>query len=188
MPPSMDDFSKEFAGCQLTLLIDFFSRYDQVPLDEKSQDLTTFQMPLGLLRQTTLPQGATNSVAQFVRIVTKILEDLIPHNYMPFLDDIGVKGPRTTYNSKEVLPGVRRFVIEHIQALDKTLEQLERAGCTIGPKSQFCINGIVIVGFVYRAEGKSPKTAKVIKILEWRPCTNIQEARAFVGVCVYYCI
>ena len=82
-----------------------------------------------------MPQGATNLVAQFVRIVTKILEDLIPHDYMPFLNDIGVKGPRTTYNGEEVLPGVRRFVMEHIQALDRTLEQLERAGCTIGPKS-----------------------------------------------------
>ena len=65
-----------------------------------------FHTPLGLLRQTTLPQGATNLVAQFVRVVTKILEDLIPHDYMLFLDNIGVKGPTTTYNNTEVLLGV----------------------------------------------------------------------------------
>src|SRR5436190_21431643 len=141
LPPLADDFAEEFAGCQLTSLIDFFSGYDQVPLDVKSRDLTAFHTPLGLLRQTTLPQGATNSVAQFVRIVTKILEDLIPHDCMPFLDDVGVKGPMTTYNNTEVLPGVRKFVMEHIQALDRTLERIEWAGCTIGPKSQFCING-----------------------------------------------
>ena len=125
-----------------------------------------FHTPLRLLRQTTLLQGATNLVAQFVRIVTKILEDLIPHDCMPFLDDVGVKGPTTTYNNTEVLPGVRRFVMEHIQVLDRILEYIERARCTIRPKSQFCISGIVIVRFVYRAEGRSPKTAKVIKILE----------------------
>src|SRR5271167_2155777 len=90
------------------------------------------------------------------------------------------------YMDEEVLLGVCRFVMEHIQGLDRTLECLERAGCTIGPKSQFCINRIVIVGFVCGAEGRSPETAKVIKILEWKPCASVREARAFIGVCVYY--
>ena len=44
----------------------------------------------------------------------------------------------------------------------------------------------MIVRFVCRAEGRSPETAKVIKILEWRACRNVGEARAFVRVCVYY--
>ena len=50
---------------------------------------------LGLLRQTTLPQGATNSVAQFVRIGLRILEN-VPGN--PYLDDITVDGPKTDYS------------------------------------------------------------------------------------------
>src|SRR5271167_3051469 len=145
-----------------------------------------FYTPIGLLWMTTLPQGATNSVAQFVRIVTKILEDTIPKDCLPFLDDIGVKGPISVYDGEETLPGIRRFVLEHIQSLDRTLVRLERAGCTIGPKSQFCMNGIKLVGFVCGAEGRSPDSAKVIKILEWRACTNTKEARSFIGVCVYY--
>jgi hypothetical protein len=75
--------------------------------------------------------------------------------------------------------------LEHIYSLDRTLEHLERAGCKIGPKSQFCMDGIKIVGFVYGAEGRSPDSAKITKILEWRPCENIAEA-TFIGVCVYY--
>ena len=118
----MDEFSEEFAGCKMASLIDFFSGYDQVELDVRSRDLTAFQTPLGLLRQTTLPQGATNSVAQFVQIVTKILEDLIPDVSLPFLNDIGVKGLYTTYGNEEVCPGVRRYVMEHIQSLDRMLE------------------------------------------------------------------
>ena len=186
LPPSVDEFSEEFAGCQMASMIDFFSGYDQIELDAKSRDLTGFQTPIGLLRMTTLPQGAMNSVAQFVRIVTKILEDLIPEDCLPFLDDIGVKGPLSTYDDKEVIPGIRQYVLEHIQSLDRTLVRLERAGCTIGPKSQFCMDGISIVGFVCGAEGRNPDSAKVIKILEWKPCTDIRDARAFIGVCVYY--
>src|SRR5580700_9403776 len=30
LPPSVDEFSEEFAGCKVASLIDFFSRYDQV--------------------------------------------------------------------------------------------------------------------------------------------------------------
>ena len=48
------------------------------------------------------------------------------------------------------------------------------------------MDGINIVGFVCGAEGRSPDNAKVIKILEWKPCSDIGEARAFIGVCVYY--
>jgi hypothetical protein len=44
------------------------------------------------------------------------------------------------------------------------------------------------VGFVCEAEGRSLDSAKVIKILEWKPCTDIKEAQAFIGVCVYYWI
>jgi len=47
---------------------------------------------------------------------------------------------------------------------------------------------IKIVGFVYRVEGKTPNSMKVIKILKWKPYADIREARAFIGVYVYYWI
>jgi hypothetical protein len=163
---SVDKFSEKFAGCQLVLLVDFFSGYNQVSLDKKSRDLTVFYILLGLLQQTTLLIGTTNSVVQFVQVVTKILEDFILYNCILFLDDIRVKGLTTIYNNTEVLPGVRQFVIEYIQVLNRILEYIEQTRYTISPKLQFCISRIIIVRFVYRAEGRSPETAKVIKILE----------------------
>src|SRR5438046_10248603 len=76
-------------------------------------------------------------------------------------------GPYMTYGNEEVCLGMRRYIMEHMQSLDKTREQLERAGATIGPKSQFCMDGIKIMGFICGAEGRSPDSAKIIKILEW---------------------
>ena len=104
----------EFAGCHCASLIDFFSGYDQLTLDPRSRDLTAFMTPLGLLRMTTPPQGATNSVAQFVRVVMTILEDLFPRVAMPFVDNIGVKGPYTDYDNELALLGIRCFVFEHL--------------------------------------------------------------------------
>jgi hypothetical protein len=76
--------------------------------------------------------------------VTKVLQDHLKYT-KPYMDDIGVKGPRSRYNDEMVegLPGVRRFILEHIQNLDKVLADLERAGLTISvEKSQFCIEGL----------------------------------------------
>ena len=114
LPPSVDEFSEEFAEMQMTTLIDYFSEYDHIKLDSRCCDLTAFMTPLGLLRQTTLPQGASNSVAQSVRIVVKIFADLIPTVCQPFLDSIGVKAPYLRYQDVEAISGVRRFVLEHI--------------------------------------------------------------------------
>jgi len=186
LPPSVDEFSEEFAGCACASLIDFFSGYDQLTLDKRSRDMTAFMTPLGLLRMTTPPQGATNSVAQFVRVVMTILEDLFPKIAMPFIDDIGVKGPYTDYGGALILPGIRRFVFEHIQNLDKTMDRIERAGATIGPKSQFCYDGMIVVGFVCGSKGRAPEAAKVSKILNWEYCKDVTEAKAFLGICVYY--
>ncbi len=55
---------------------------------------------------TTPLQGVTNLVTQFVRVIIRILDKLFLIITMPFLDDIRVKGPYTTYNDKETLPRI----------------------------------------------------------------------------------
>ena len=137
LPPNMEEFAEEFAGMAISSMIDFFSGYDQVELDPESRDMTAFQTPMGLLRQTTLPQGTTNSPAQFSRITRKILERNIPHDCESYFDDVGVKGPKTKYDEEEIFPGVRRYIFEHLQRLDRTLVSIELAGARIsGSKSQ----------------------------------------------------
>ncbi len=37
----------------------------------------------------------------------------IPHEVHPFLDDCGIKGPKTRYDDVEITPEVRKFVLEH---------------------------------------------------------------------------
>jgi hypothetical protein len=104
--------------------------------------MSAIMTPRGLLRQTTLLQGATNSVAQFVRIVLKILQDHLPHRALPFIDDIGIKGPRSDFGQVEVeeLPGVRLFVLLHLQNIDQVLADIERSGTTLAAtKCKFCI-------------------------------------------------
>ena len=55
LPLLVNEFSEEFAGCQMALMIDFFFGYDQIELNTKSRDLIGFQTLIRLLRITTLP-------------------------------------------------------------------------------------------------------------------------------------
>lgn len=183
LPPSADEFSEDVAGMHVASLIDWFSGYDQISLDTLSRDLTAFQTPLGLLRQTTLPQGATNSVAQFVRISLKILEE---EPAKPFMDDVVVNGPKTDYRSEmSSIPGVRKYMLEHLQNLDKTLLAIELAGATVsGAKSQWCMPGLKVVGYVCDKDGRHPEAAKVIKVVEWPAPNNTTELKGFIGLCV----
>ena len=50
LPPSINEFFKEFAKYIIASLIDFFSSYNQIKLDKRSWDLTTFYILIGLLR------------------------------------------------------------------------------------------------------------------------------------------
>lgn len=194
LPPNVDDFSDEFAGMKITSLIDLFSGYDQISLDKRDRDMTAFMTPIGLLRQTTLPQGATNSVQQFVRIINRVLAEQIPDCAQTFLDDIAVKGPKSNYNDEQypsdddrAVFGCRKFVLEHLKNLDQTLLSAELAGLTMsGEKSQFCAEGLKMVGFVIDGDGRHPDVEKISKIVNWPACKNVTEVRAFLGICVYY--
>src|SRR5207248_10464180 len=114
LPLLVDKFVEEFVGYYITSLVNLYSRYNQMTLNPKSRDITAFFTLLRLLRYTTLPMGATNSVAQFVQIMNLILEDINLVIVMPFLNDIRVKGLYTNYDREEVLPGIQRYILEHI--------------------------------------------------------------------------
>lgn len=71
LPPSVDEFSEKFAGCAISTLIDFFSGYDQVELDEESRDLTGFMTPLGLMRMTALFQELPTRLRSLLELLLR---------------------------------------------------------------------------------------------------------------------
>lgn len=129
---------------------------------------------------------ATNSVAQFIQIILKILASHLQDWAKPFLDNVKVKGPKTKYNNEKVALEIRRYIFEHIHNLDKVLANLKRTKVTITKaNSQFCRVGFKIVGYICNTDSCYPNTSKVFKIFDQLECTNVTFARAFIGVCIY---
>ena len=82
---------------------------------------------------------------------------------------------------------MRIYILEAIQSLNEVLADIERAGGMIsGFKSAFVSEGLKILAFVCDSEGRHPVTETVRKIVGWPACRNVMEARAFIGICVYY--
>ena len=131
LPLSVNVFSEKFTEMHYTFLINMFSEYDQILLDPCSCNLTAIQTPIRLLKRTWLLQEVMNSVVQFVWIMLWVLETQTSHICEQFLNDIGVKSSKTDYSGVKILSNVQRFILKHIQNLDRVLCDLKRAGFTV---------------------------------------------------------
>jgi len=77
--------------------------------------------------------------------------------------------------------------MEHLQNLDNVLADVERTGATIsGGKSDWCRNGVKIVGGVSGEAGRWPQTSKVDKVWNWPRCKNRTECSTFLRLSTYY--
>lgn len=190
-PPILDDFVEPFAGRVCYTVFDLYSGYDSRLLHESSRDLTSFQTPLGLLRITGMPQGFTNSPAEFQRCMSFVLQDEIPHKANIFIDDLPIKGPETQYLDEEGNPetlsenkGVRRFIWEHAQDVHRIMHRIKHCGAAFSAKKiQLCRPEVVIVGHKCTPAGRVPEDSKVSKILNWPVLKNVKDVRGFLGLC-----
>ena len=189
VPPATETLAAQFAGRSCGAMFDLYVGYDERTLAESSRDMTTFQTPFGALRLVTLPMGWTNSVPVFHDDVTYILQPEIPHVTIPYIDDVPVKGPKSRYvlpdGTYETIPensGIRRFVWEHFQNLNRVVQRMKYCGGTFsGYKTVLCAEEITVVGHRCTINGRLPETDRVGVIERWPALVNLTEVREFLG-------
>ena len=191
VPPILDEFVEAYAGRSIYSVLDMYWGFYARVLDVKSQDMTAFQTPLGVLRITSLPMDFTNSPSEFQACMVFILQDEIPQVADVFIDDIPIKGPKSRYlNSKgeeekiKENPGIRRFVWEHLNNLHHILHRIGEAGGTVsGKKLQLCRSEVEIVGQKCSCQGREPTDTRAQRIKDWPTPANLTEVRGFLGLC-----
>ena len=154
VPPFMELLAEHFAGRACGGILDLYVGYDERVLDERSRDYTTFQTPFGAFRLVTLPMGWTNSVPIFHDDVTYILQPEIPDTTIAYIDDVPIRGPPSRYIMRDGScethpgnPGIRRFVWEHFQGLNRVVQRMKYCGGTFsGHKAMLCAAEITVVG------------------------------------------
>ena len=189
VPPVTETLAAQFAGWACGGMFDLYVGYDERTLAEKSRDLTTFQTPFRALRLVTLPMGWTNSVPIFHDDVTFILQPEIPDITVPFIDDVPIKGPKSRYMKEDGAykvitenSGIRRFVWEHFQNLNRVVQCMKYCGGTFsGHKTVLCAEEITVVGHRCTIDGRLPEVDRVGVITRWPACTTVSEVRMFLG-------
>ncbi|MBW0570049.1 hypothetical protein O181_109764 [Austropuccinia psidii MF-1] len=188
LTPNVDEFVESFSGRACYGLGDIMGGYDERELDINTRPLTTFETPLGRLQLTRLPQGATSSVAAYQAQMTWIIQEEIPEHLEIFIDDGGIKGPRSTYQHETLKenPLIRRFVWKYAITLKRRLFRIEEAGHTIsGSKFACCVPALDIVGHVVSLGGRKISKRKINKIQNRPRPTTKKEFRGFLGLCAY---
>src|SRR5258706_12150929 len=103
LPPRIDNMIESFSSRAVYGLFDLKSGYDSRVLATVSRDLTSFYVEgMGLLRLTRLPQGHTNSVAEFQRCTQHMIGAMYHEKAEVFIDDCAVKGPKSRYNGNTI--------------------------------------------------------------------------------------
>lgn len=81
-----------------------------------------------------------------------------------FLNDVGIKRPKTIYNNLALVSVIWHHVIKHIQNLVFVLANLEKEGRTIAEaKSQLCCSGIKIIVYICDSKRKQSDISMVMK-------------------------
>ena len=134
--PTTDELLAQLEGATVFRKLDCNKGFHQIPLDEKSQELTTFTTPFGRFCYKRLHFGIWPGPEVFHREMTYIVAD-IP-GVICDIDGILISG-----KDKE----------EHNQRLRKVLERLTEAGATLNEKCVFSASSVKFLGHINSAEG-----------------------------------
>lgn len=113
----------------------------------------------------------------------------MPDYVLPYIDDVGVQGPASRYELSEGVyetipenPGIRKFVWEHLQNVNRVIQHIKYVGSTfLGVKSLICRDKIVVIGHACTYEGQKPTMEHVKVIMDWEECQSLTEVQSFLG-------
>ena len=166
---TIEDIADKLPGAKFFSTLDCNSGFWQIPLDEESSELLTFNTPEGRYRFNRLPFGTSCSSELFQSIMTDIFQDL--EGVEVLVDDILIWGP-----TKEI----------HDQRLDKVLDRCREKNLKLNKaKSQICMTKVTYMGHVLTNSGLKPDPKKIEAITKMKPPTNVKAVQEFLG-CVNY--
>ena len=185
LPPRVDSMIESFSGRAVYGLFDLKSGYDSRILSTLSRDLTSFHVEgMGLLRLTRLPQGHTNSVAEFQHCTQHMIGAMYPDRAEVFIDDCAAKGLKTRYTEETVLGNdqIRLFIWEYAKIVQELLARVHESGATVsGSKMMLATPRLQLLGAEVDLNGAHVSHEVTAKLARWPTCRNPTEVRGFLG-------
>lgn len=158
--------------------LDLSSSFWQIPLQEASQEKTSFNVPRrGLFKFKVMPFGLCGAPARQQRLM-----DMLFGN--GFCSDVD-KGIVYCYVDDIVIASADFQT--HLVLLNRVLERLEKANLTINfQKSKFFRSSLKYLGYVVDEFGLRTDPEKVAAILDFPTPTSVTQIKSFIGMCSWY--
>ena len=168
--PNPTDMFAALAGCTVFSKIDLKQAFQQLSMDERSQELCTLNTHLGLFRPKRLPYGVASSPAIWQQTMDKIFAGL--PGVFCFVDDILIAG---------------KDVTEHQARLNAVLERIQENGMKIHRnKCSFGVSSVEYLGFIIDGQGVHKTNEKVRAVQTAKVPENIKELQSFLGLVTFY--
>jgi hypothetical protein len=165
--PKMDHVLEKVVGDNQMSMIDGFSGYNQVSMNEQDREKTSFTTPWGTFMYEKMPFGLMNVGATFQRAMDIAFVGERDKFVVIYLDDLTV-----FYKTDE----------EHLMNLKQTFKKCRRFGLSLNPKkSHFAMREGKLLVHVVSKEGIriDPKRIEVIDTITI--LRNIKEIQSFLG-------
>ncbi|XP_075658773.1 uncharacterized protein LOC142628594 [Castanea sativa] len=159
--PRIDVLVDSSARHQLLSLMDAFSGYNQIKLDEADQEKTSFITSQGLFYYKVMSFGLKNAGATYQRLMNRMFAHQIGRNVEVYVDDMLIKSVRED---------------DHLNDLRETFEMLRLYNMKLNPrKCMFRVTTGKFLGFMVIQRDIEVSPDKVRAIMELAPPKTIKE-------------
>ncbi len=161
--------------------MDLTSSFYNVPLHEDHKKYTAFSSPFGLHEYNRMPQGLSNSLATFMRMMLSIFGDENFASLLCYLDDLMVFGP------------TEQIALEH---LEMVFSHLKNHNLKLAPKKcHFLRRTVKFLGHVISGSGVWTDPGKVeaitqVQVSDLMDSDGVtpsqKKLQSFLGMVLYY--
>jgi ribonuclease HI len=165
--PRIDQLVDSTAGHRLLTIMDAFSGYNQIMMDDADQEKTSFITSKGLFCYKVMPFGLKNAGATYQRLMNRMFHHQIGRNVEVYVDDMLVK---------------TKDEIKHLEDLKETFETLRRYRMKLNPNK--CVFGVLsgkFLGFMVSQRGIEANPDKIKAVLEMTPPRSTKEVQSLTG-------
>ena len=154
-------------------VMDIQSAYNIIPVEKESRSWLSFSEPtIGAYQYTCVPFGLQNSAAVFLMVLAVVLEDLLYHGVVSYVDDLLIYG--TTLE-------------EHNQNLEKVLQRFALYGIRVAAKKvELLAEEVTFLSYMWGRNGYRPCPSKVAALSAMMSPKNVGEVRTALGMFNYY--
>jgi hypothetical protein len=164
--PRIDKIVDSAAGCEVMSLLDCFSGYHQIYMEEDKAS-TSFITPFGTYCFVRMPEGLKNAGSTFSRLTKTLLESQVGRNIFTYVDDIVVAS-----KNKE----------DHLTDLTETFVNMRDARLRLNPEK--CVFGVrqgKILGYLVSHRGIEANPTKIQAIINMTPPQSARDVQRLTG-------